>query len=66
MIAYGMNGQPLSVPHGAPARLRVERQIGYKNLKYVTSITVTDSTSEWGEGLGAEGAEHGYSWYAGI
>jgi DMSO/TMAO reductase YedYZ molybdopterin-dependent catalytic subunit len=66
LIAYGMNGQPLSVPHGAPARLRVERQIGYKNLKYVTSITVTDSTSEWGEGLGAEGAEHGYSWYAGI
>jgi DMSO/TMAO reductase YedYZ molybdopterin-dependent catalytic subunit len=66
LLAYGMNGRDLPVPHGAPVRLRVERQIGYKNLKYLTGMTVTDSAKDWGEGLGAQGAEHGYSWYAGI
>jgi len=66
LLAYGMNGRDLPVPHGAPVRLRVERQLGYKNLKYLTGITVTDSAKDWGEGLGAQGAEHGYAWYAGI
>jgi DMSO/TMAO reductase YedYZ molybdopterin-dependent catalytic subunit len=66
LLAYGMNGRDLPVPHGAPVRLRVERQIGYKNLKYISSITVTDNAKEWGKGQGAQGAEHGYSWYAGI
>jgi len=66
LLAYGMNGGDLPVPHGAPVRLRVERQIGYKNLKYLSSITVTDTASEWGKGKGAQGAENGYSWYAGI
>ena len=66
LLAYGMNGHDLPVPHGAPVRLRVERQIGYKNLKYVTSISVTDTAKDWGKGKGAEGAEHGYAWYAGI
>jgi DMSO/TMAO reductase YedYZ molybdopterin-dependent catalytic subunit len=66
LLAYGMNGRDLPVPHGAPVRLRVERQLGYKNLKYVSSITVTDTAKDWGEGQGAQGAEHGYSWYAGI
>jgi len=66
LLAYGMNGSNLPVPHGAPVRLRVERQLGYKNLKYLSTITVTDSAAEWGEGKGSQGAEHGYSWYAGI
>lgn len=66
LLTYGMNGKDLPVPHGAPVRLRVERQIGYKNLKYLSSITVTDSAADWGEGKGSQGAEHGYSWYAGI
>jgi len=44
----------------------VERQIGYKNLKYLMSMTVTDTAAEWGKGQGAIGAENGYSWYAGI
>ncbi len=66
LLAYGMNGQALPVPHGAPVRLRVERQLGYKSLKYLSGFTVTDSVKDWGKGQGAEGAEHGYSWYAGI
>lgn len=66
LLTYGMNGQALPVPHGAPVRLRVERQIGYKNLKYVSTITITDTPAEWGDGKGSQGAEHGYSWYAGI
>jgi DMSO/TMAO reductase YedYZ molybdopterin-dependent catalytic subunit len=66
LLAYGMNGESLPVPHGAPVRLRVERQLGYKNLKYLSRMTVTDSVKDWGEGQGAQGAEHGYSWYAGI
>ena len=66
LLAYAMNGRDLPVPHGAPVRLRVERQLGYKNLKYISSITVTDSAKDWGKGQGAEGAENGYSWYAGI
>ena len=66
LLAYSMNGQDLPVAHGAPVRLRVERQLGYKHLKYITAITVTDTAREWGKGQGSEGAEHGYSWYAGI
>jgi len=66
LLAYGMNGRDLPVPHGAPIRLRVERQLGYKNLKYISSMTVTDSAKDWGKGQGAVGAENGYSWYAGI
>ncbi len=66
LLTYGMNGSSLPVPHGAPVRLRVERQLGYKHLKYLSTITVTDSAAEWGKGKGSEGAENGYSWYAGI
>ena len=66
LLAYGMNGGDLSVAHGAPVRLRVERQIGYKNLKYLSSITITDTAEDWGKGKGSQGAENGYCWYAGI
>ena len=66
LLAYGMNGGDLAVAHGAPVRLRVERQIGYKNLKYLSSITITDTAADWGKGKGSQGAENGYCWYAGI
>lgn len=66
LLAYGMNGRSLPIPHGAPVRLRVERQLGYKSLKYLSQITVTDSVKNIGKGKGALGAEQGYSWYAGI
>jgi len=67
LLAYGMNGvAALPPPHGAPVRLRVPRQLGYKSLKYLTQITVVDSVKDIGQGLGSISPELGYSWYAGI
>ncbi len=66
LIAYGMNGQELPTAHGAPVRLRVARQLGYKSVKYLSRILVTDSVKNIGKGLGSSSPEVGYSWYAGI
>ena len=66
LLAYGMNGGALPVPHGAPVRLRVERQLGYKSLKYLTYMKVTDRLDNIEDGTGAVGDAQGYSWYAGI
>jgi DMSO/TMAO reductase YedYZ molybdopterin-dependent catalytic subunit len=66
LLAYAMNGRELPTAHGAPLRLRVPRQLGYKSVKYLSSITVTDSLKEIGKGLGSISPEIGYSWYAGI
>ena len=63
ILAYGMNGRDLPVAHGAPVRLRVERQLGYKNLKYLQRIVVTDEFDDFGK-LGA--IQNGWSWYVGI
>ena len=65
-LAYGMNGGELSVGNGAPLRLRVPRQLGYKNVKFVNRLIVTDSLKGFGKGLGSEAPETGYAWYAGI
>lgn len=66
VLAYGMNGEDLPTPHGAPLRLRVARQLGYKSLKYLAQISVVDSLRDLGQGLGSISPELGYSWYAGI
>ena len=66
LLTYGMNGQDLPLRHGAPVRLRVPRQLGYKSVKYLSRITVTDSMKNFGKGLGSSNPEYGYSWYAGI
>lgn len=66
LLAYGMNGQNIPAPHGAPLRLRVPRQLGYKCVKYLSHITVTDTLKNVGNGLGSISPELGYSWYAGI
>ena len=66
LLAYGMNRQELPTPHGAPVRLRVARQLGYKSVKYLSRITVTDTMKNIGKGLGSISPEIGYSWYAGI
>jgi DMSO/TMAO reductase YedYZ molybdopterin-dependent catalytic subunit len=66
ILAYGMNGQALPVAHGAPLRLRVERQIGYKNAKYVTRIEAVDRLDRLGRGKGGFWEDRGYQWYAGL
>jgi DMSO/TMAO reductase YedYZ molybdopterin-dependent catalytic subunit len=66
LLAYGMNGGELPAGHGAPLRLRVPRQLGYKSIKYLAQITVVDSVKDIGQGLGSISPELGYSWYAGI
>ena len=58
-----MNGQLLPVPHGGPLRLRVETQIGYKSVKYIDRIVVTDTFDDHGP---AGYLRYGWSWYAGI
>ena len=65
-LAYGMNGQELPTPHGAPVRLKVARQLGYKSVKYLSRVTVVDTVKNIGKGLGGSNPEGGYSWYAGI
>jgi DMSO/TMAO reductase YedYZ molybdopterin-dependent catalytic subunit len=66
LLAYGMNGSGLPTDHGAPLRLRVERQLGYVSIKYLSRIIVTDSLESFGQGLGSAAPEIGYAWYAGI
>jgi len=67
LLAYAMNGQPLSIGHGAPLRLRVERQLGYKHAKYVMRVEAVASLSGIGDGQGGFWEdEAGYYWYAGV
>ncbi len=66
LLTYAMNGADLPVGFGGPLRLRVPRQLGYKSVKYITRITVTDSLKHFGKGLGSASPEGGYAWYAGI
>jgi DMSO/TMAO reductase YedYZ molybdopterin-dependent catalytic subunit len=66
LLTYGMNGGELPVGSGGPLRLRLPRQLGYKSVKYITRLTVTDSLKGFGKGLGSAAPEAGYAWYAGI
>src|SRR5262252_8607590 len=65
-LCYGMNGSELPVAHGGPVRIRLPRQIGYKNIKFINRLTVTDSLKGFGRGLGSAACEYGYAWYTGI
>jgi DMSO/TMAO reductase YedYZ molybdopterin-dependent catalytic subunit len=66
LLAYAMNGQDLPADHGAPVRLRVARQLGYKNTKYLARLIVTDSMDHFGKRVGSRSAEGGNAWYGGI
>ena len=66
ILTWGMNDGDLPVGFGGPLRLRVPRQLGYKSVKYIIRMTVTDSLKSFGKGLGSASPEAGYSWYAGI
>ena len=65
-VAHGMNGGELPVAFGGPLRLRVPRQLGYKSVKYISRLTISDSLKGFGKGLGSASPESGYAWYAGI
>lgn len=66
ILAHSLNDAPLSVGHGAPLRLRVERQLGYKHAKYIMRIEVTERLDGIGRGKGGFWEDRGYEWYAGI
>ena len=66
LLTYAMNDGDLPVGFGGPLRLRVPRQLGYKSVKFITRLTVTDSLKTFGKGVGGANAEGGYAWYAGI
>jgi hypothetical protein len=63
ILAYGMNGKDLPIPHGAPLRLRLETQLGYRSMKYLHRIVVKD---EFDDGGDKGNIRNGWSWYAGI
>jgi len=66
LLTWAMNDGDLPVAFGGPLRLRVPRQLGYKSVKFITHLTVTDSLKRFGKGLGSAWPEGGYAWYAGI
>lgn len=66
ILAYGLNGKALPVANGAPLRLRVERQLGYKMNKYIRAIELVSSFDRIGGGKGGYWEDNGYDWYAGI
>ncbi len=66
IVAHQLNGAPLPVKNGAPLRLRIERQLGYKHAKYLTAIEAVASLEGIGEGGGGYWEDKGYQWYAGV
>jgi len=67
ILAHTMNGQPLPTRHGAPLRLRMELQIGYKQYKHIDQITAVRNLEAVGNGgVGGLWEEHGAQWYAGL
>jgi DMSO/TMAO reductase YedYZ molybdopterin-dependent catalytic subunit len=67
IIAHSLNGDPLPEKNGAPLRMRIERQLGYKQAKYVKAIEAVTSFDAIGQGKGGFWEDiAGYQWYAGI
>ncbi|MFD0985586.1 molybdopterin-binding protein [Methyloligella solikamskensis] len=66
ILAYDMNDETLPIPHGAPLRVRVERQLGYKMAKYIRAIEAVESYDDIRGGEGGFWEDRGYAWYAGI
>ena len=66
ILAYAMNGNPLPIANGAPLRVRIERQLGYKMAKYIMRIELVDSFDTIADGRGGYWEDRGYEWYAGI
>ena len=66
ILAYEMNGAVLPVANGAPIRVRIERQLGYKMAKYIMRIELVESFAHIAGGKGGYWEDEGYQWYAGI
>ncbi len=66
ILAYDLNDARLPIPNGAPIRLRVERQLGYKHAKYVMRMELVESFEKIAGGKGGYWEDNGYEWYAGI
>jgi DMSO/TMAO reductase YedYZ molybdopterin-dependent catalytic subunit len=66
ILAYDLNGKPLPIENGAPLRLRLERQLGYKMAKYVMRLEIVEDISRIAGGKGGYWEDQGYEWYAGI
>ena len=66
ILAYALNDAPLPIKNGAPIRLRVERQLGYKHAKYVMRLELVDSFAHIAGGNGGYWEDQGYQWYAGV
>jgi DMSO/TMAO reductase YedYZ molybdopterin-dependent catalytic subunit len=66
ILAYELNGKPLPIANGAPVRIRIERQLGYKMAKYIMRIELVASFTHIGGGRGGYWEDQGYEWYAGI
>jgi len=66
VLAYELNDKPLPVNNGAPLRVRIERQLGYKHAKYLMRIELVESFEAIRDGKGGYWEDNGYEWYAGI
>jgi DMSO/TMAO reductase YedYZ molybdopterin-dependent catalytic subunit len=66
ILAYGLNDEILPIKNGAPVRIRIERQLGYKMAKYIMRIELVESFAHIGRGKGGYWEDKGYEWYAGI
>lgn len=66
ILAYELNEQALPIANGAPMRVRIERQLGYKMAKYLMRIELVDSFTHIAGGKGGYWEDQGYEWYAGI
>ena len=66
ILAWELNGKPVPVENGAPLRARIERQLGYKQPKYIYRVELVSSFRQMGAGRGGYWEDQGYNWYAGI
>jgi DMSO/TMAO reductase YedYZ molybdopterin-dependent catalytic subunit len=66
LLATSLNGAPLDPDHGAPVRLRVPTQLGYKSAKWVSRIEIVEAFSNLSAGHGGYWEDQGYEWFAGI
>lgn len=65
ILAYGLNGKTLPIANGAPLRVRIEQQLGYKMAKYIRAVEVVESFARIADGGGGYWEDQGYDWYAG-